>query len=139
MSFRLLLNKLYKQIIRLLIIIRTQYHTVISISVMIFISWMIYFLSLIFFNSNISTNSSGTYTILLSSIKIYLIIVLNVMIGLIIELCIINIKYLYFPNITNILEVLRITDNRIVNDLNLAKSQSIFNYYLDKYDHKKLE
>ena len=121
------------------LLIRTQYHTVISISVMIFISWMIYFLSLVFFHNNISTKSSGTYSILLASIKIYLIIVLNVMIGLIIELGIINIKYLYLPNITNILEVMRVTDNRIVNDLNLAKSQSIFNYYLEKYDLKKID
>ena len=115
------------------IFIQIRYITLIFVIVLILTSWVIYFLTLVWFN-NSSSNSSGTYFILLVSLRPYLIIILNTAIGGLVEYAVKSYSILLSPSIIESISILRYNKNPIIENINNAIKVETYANYLERYN-----
>lgn len=120
-------------LVTLSLLIHNMYLTKLMIAITL-ASCSVYFLTLIYFHNSVTSNSSGSYTVLLTSSRTYLIIILNIVVGITIELILKNFEYLVYPSLTRLIMRYISSSDEVVNNLDKASATMPFSNYLEKYD-----
>lgn len=111
------------------IILRISYHTWLFHGFILVLSILPYIISIVIFNSWESANSSGTYTTVLQSSRFWLVLIINVGLGFLVEFSIQAYDFSYSNRITTLLQ----TQKYNLPSVEEAKSMYPYSKYLAKY------
>lgn len=119
------------------IILRLRYHTLIFYLIVIFLSFLPYLISIAYIHNSSSSNSRGSYIVILSSIRFYITIILSIGLGTMFELIIRSWEFLMTDRVTTILQSNREMLNNSEDAMKIQSIKQLINQ--EKNNHDKLE